>query len=67
MALSNQITGNGGGLPFELTLESISESSKYIRSKDIERVTQFNADVKAWANNVTSKLKASVKSMVKTQ
>jgi hypothetical protein len=54
-----------GGLPFELTLESLSETSKFERSRDTERVAQFNSDVQAWAIHTTSLLRSSVRMMVR--
>lgn len=54
-----------GGLPFELTLESLSETSKFERSQDPERVAQFNSDVQAWAIHTTSRLRSNVRMMVR--
>ena len=53
------------GLPFELTLESLSEISKYERAQDKERLAQFNQDVEAWAIHATSLLRRNVRSMVR--
>ena len=53
------------GLPFELTIQSVSEIDKYNRSQDKEKVNQFNDDVKAWAIETTSKLQMNVRMMVK--
>lgn len=53
------------GLPFELTLESLSEVSKFERSQDKERVKQFNSDVQAWAIHATSLLRNNVRMLVR--
>jgi hypothetical protein len=53
------------GLPFELDINSLSEVGKYMRAQDPERQDGFNREVIAWAKNVSSQLKASVKSLVK--
>lgn len=53
-----------GSLPFELSIESLSEAEKLERSKDIEATQKFNDDVKKWVDQTTSSLKTSVRSMV---
>jgi hypothetical protein len=64
--LSQQATGSQlGGLPFTIDINSLSEVGKYMRSKDSERVEQFNSEVKKWANDVSGKLKSNVRSLVK--
>jgi hypothetical protein len=52
-------------LPFELTMQSVSEIDKYNRAQDSDKVLQFNDDVKAWAIDTTSKLQMNVRMMVK--
>lgn len=56
--------GSADGLPFEISLKSISEIERYNRSKDLERVKQFNDDVKGWAIDVTKKLRVNVRMLV---
>ncbi|MDL2262458.1 hypothetical protein LJC11_03030 [Bacteroidales bacterium OttesenSCG-928-I21] len=70
--MSDQIRNTGrykrilaNGLPFELTLESLSETAKYERAQDKERMKQFNSDVKAWTTRVTSLLKRNIRAMVR--
>jgi hypothetical protein len=53
------------GLPFELSLESISEVEKFQRSKDKESLQKFNTDVKEWADDSKRDLRVSIKSLVK--
>ena len=53
------------GLPFELSLDCVSETAKYERAQDAERMDQFNKDVEAWAMHVTSLLRSNVRTMVK--
>ncbi len=58
------VLGSADGLPFEISLKSISEIERYNRSKDLERVKQFNDDVKGWAIDVTKKLRVNVRMLV---
>lgn len=51
-------------LPFEISIENLSESDKFTRRQDLVRVNQFNEDVKQWAQTTTVKLKASVKTLI---
>ncbi|MDR1716322.1 MAG: hypothetical protein LBS20_10795 [Prevotella sp.] len=53
-------------LPFELSLESISESDKFTRRQDTDRLGQFNQDVRQWGIDTTKELKGSVRSMITT-
>lgn len=53
------------GLPFDLSLESISEIDKFQRSQDKESLKQFNSDVKQWAEQSKQALRTSIKSLVK--
>jgi hypothetical protein len=53
------------GLPFELSIQSLSDIDKSIRIKDKEKVNQFNKDVKEWAEGTTKKLQMNVRMMVK--
>lgn len=53
------------GLPFELSLESISETEKFQRSQDKESLKKFNSDVKGWAEDSENQLRVSIKSLVK--
>lgn len=52
------------GLPFTISMKSINKELIRERSLDKERVAKFNKDVKAWTRRTTSKLKASVRSLV---
>lgn len=51
-------------LPFELTLESTSETEKFERKQNKEALSQFNDDVKAWAMHATSRLKMNARMTV---
>lgn len=51
-------------LPFEISIESLSESDKFQRRQDLVRLNKFNEDVKKWANETTAKLRVSVKSLI---
>ena len=51
-------------LPFELSLDSISETEKYDRRQDKEALAQFNDDVKAWAIHTTIRLKMNARMAV---
>ena len=59
------ILGSQDGLPFEISLKSISEIERYQRSYDKDRVRQFNDDVKDWSIDVTKKLRANVRMLVR--
>lgn len=70
--LSEQMLGsrrkpkvNLNNLPFEISLESMSESDKFTRRQDKDRVEEFNNDVKAWSIHTTRRLKLNVRAMVK--
>jgi len=52
-------------LPFELSLETVSELDKFDRSRDKESLQQFNADVEKWTDDSKMALRASIKSLVK--
>ncbi len=60
-----KISGKSGSLPFEISLESISEAEKFDRRQDTDRREQFNQDVRAWSILVTRKLRSSVRAMIK--
>ncbi len=67
-SLTNQIRNAGKrstNLPFELSLESISEVEKFDRSKDRPKQEQFNKDVEEWADQSKQALRVSIKSLVK--
>ena len=51
-------------LPFEISLESISETEKHHRKQDKDRVEQFNKDVQGWSIHTTRRLKANVRMMI---
>jgi len=66
--LTNQMRASGkglGNLPFELSLESISETERFQRSQDKEALAQFNKDVEDWTEQSKQALRASIKSLVK--
>ncbi len=52
-------------LPFDITLESMSETEKYQRKQDKARVKQFNDDVAGWSSHTAKRLKANVRMLVK--
>lgn len=59
------ILGAREGLPFEISLESVSRTAQYERRQDKERVKQFNDDVKAWSIDVTRQLRSNVRMLVR--
>ncbi len=65
--LSNQIRASRrpAGLPFELTLESSSETDKFQRTQDKESLNKFNKDVEQWAEQSKQALRVSIKSLVR--
>lgn len=52
-------------LPFELSLESISETEKFNRAKDKQALNEFNKDVEDWSEQSKQALRISINSMVK--
>lgn len=52
-------------MPFELSLESISEVDKWDRAQDKDSLRKFNKDVEDWAEDSKQALRVSIKSMVK--
>lgn len=66
--LSNQLRKarrTMSNLPFELSLDSISEIDKYQRAQDKESLNKFNQDVKDWSEKAKQSLRTSIKSLVK--
>ena len=59
------LLGSREGLPFEISLKSISETDRYARAQDTERLEQFNRDVEEWTVDVTKKLRSSVRMLVR--
>lgn len=53
------------GLPFEISLESVSRTEQYQRRQNKERVKQFNDDVTAWSIDITRQLRGNVRMLVK--
>jgi hypothetical protein len=51
-------------LPFEISLDSMSETEKFARAQDTEALQKFNDDVKAWAIHATARLKANARMRV---
>jgi hypothetical protein len=56
---------NLNNIPFEISLESISESDKFTRRQDKDRVDQFNKAVSDWSVDTTRRLKMNVRTMVR--
>lgn len=54
-----------GSLPFELSLESISEIAKYERAQDKKSMQEFNKKVEEWSEKSKLALRVSIKSLVK--
>lgn len=52
-------------LPFELSLDAISEIGKFQRAQDKVAMNQFNQDVEDWSEKSKQALRVSIKSMVK--
>jgi hypothetical protein len=63
-ARHNRSSGNSG-LPFELDITSLSETGKYLRAQDAAKQEEFNKAVQLWAKDVSNKLKANVRSLIK--
>lgn len=61
----NSLLGAREGLPFEISLESVSAVARYERRQDKEKLKQFNDDVKAWSIDVTRQLRSNVRMLVK--
>lgn len=59
------VLGQKDGLPFEISLESVSAIERYKRAQDPERQAEFNRSLKGWCDDVTSQLKSSVGMLVK--
>lgn len=58
-------SGRLNNLPFELSLESISETEKYQRAQDKDSLRKFNKDVEEWADQSKQALRGSISSLVK--
>ncbi len=58
-------TSSSGNLPFELSIQSISEVDKMNRAKDKEAMKQFNRDVEKWKEETVVSLRSSIRSMVR--
>lgn len=61
----NSILGARDGLPFEISLESVSAVARYERRQDKEKLKQFNDDVDAWRIDITRQLRGNVRILVK--
>lgn len=59
------LLGAREGLPFEITLESVSLTAQYERRQDKEKLRQFNDDVKGWSIDVTRQLRRNVRMLVR--
>lgn len=59
------LLGSREGLPFEISLRSVSETERYQRSQNKERLEQFNDDIKGWSINTTRQLRTNVRLLVK--
>ena len=53
------------GLPFELSLETVSEIDRYTRGQDRSGQKEFNAAVESWAESSKMELRSSISTMVK--
>ena len=61
----NSILGAREGLPFEISLESVSAVARYERRQDKEKLKQFNDDVTGWSIDITRQLRGNVRMMVR--
>lgn len=61
----NSILGSREGLPFEISLESVSAVARYERQQNKEKLKQFNDDIDAWRIDVTRQLRGNVRMLVK--
>lgn len=52
-------------LPFEISMQSISDVDSWVRGQDQVRVKEFNDAVVAWTIHVTRRLKTNVRAMVR--
>ena len=59
------ILSSRNGLPFEISLKSISETDRYERGLDKKRRKKFNDDVLAWSMQCTGQMRNNVRMMVK--
>ena len=59
------IFGAREGLPFEISLESVSAVARYERRQDKEKLKQFNDNVKAWCIDITRQLRMNVRMLVR--
>lgn len=59
------LLGAREGLPFEITLESVSLTAQYERRQDKEKLRQFNDDVKGWSIDTTRQLRGNVRMLVR--
>lgn len=59
------VLDTGQGLPFEISLESVSLTAQYERRQDKERLKQFNDDVKGWSIDTTRQLRGNVRMLVR--
>lgn len=55
---------NLSNLPFEISIESMSESDKFVRRRDKDQVDRFNKEVVDWSKKTTQKLRISVKALM---
>ncbi len=61
----NSVLGAREGLPFEISLESVSAIARYERRQDKEKLKQLNDDVDAWRIDVVRQLRGNVRMLVK--
>ena len=61
--LSQKILQNG--LPFDISLEGVSDVQKKERAENVELMEQFNKEANAWAKRVEGMLRSNIRSMVK--
>ena len=65
--LSNMLRSSrrSSNLPFELSLENISETDKFHRAQDKQELQEFNRNVEEWTEKSKQALRLSIQSMVK--
>lgn len=65
--LTDKLRGSrrSGSLPFELSLETMSEIAKFERAQDKDGMREFNRNVEQWSETSKIALRGSIKSLVK--
>jgi hypothetical protein len=55
--------GNNDG-PLQIDIISDSDTDKFLRGKDIQKVSDFNSKIRAWGDSVRGDLKISISSLI---